>query len=105
MTKLLLQRRLSKRGQAGFSLIALGIFMVAFALPMVVFVAPPSFAHGGFPHGDQNCDPLGVELAEADPATQKQPWFPLLAQTDQTVRVFKRGERSFVVIYPRTPKQ
>jgi hypothetical protein len=47
-------------------------------------------------------DLIVPELAEADPAVQKQPWFPLPAGTEPTVRVWKRGERSFVVVFPRT---
>lgn len=47
-------------------------------------------------------DLIVPELAEADPAAQKQPWFSLVKGTDKTVRVWKRGERSFVVIFPRS---
>jgi hypothetical protein len=43
------------------------------------------------------------ELAEADAALQKQPWFPLVASAKQ-VLVWQRGERSFVVILPRSGK-
>ncbi len=43
------------------------------------------------------------ELAEADPVSQKQPWFPLVAKADGTgVQVWKRGERSFVVILEKS---
>ncbi|MGE5184986.1 MAG: hypothetical protein ACM31C_23115 [Acidobacteriota bacterium] len=48
-------------------------------------------------------DLIVPELAEADPASQKQPWFPLVGKADaKTVQVYQRGERSFVVIVPRT---
>lgn len=47
-------------------------------------------------------DLIVPELAEADAAVQNQPWFPLVASTEPTVKVWKRGERSFVVIFPRT---
>ena len=40
------------------------------------------------------------ELAEADEASQKQPWFPLVADAKQ-VTVWQRGERSFVIILSR----
>jgi hypothetical protein len=43
------------------------------------------------------------EFAEPDEASQKQPWFPLVANARQ-VLVWKRGERSFVVILPRAKK-
>jgi hypothetical protein len=42
------------------------------------------------------------ELAEADPAAERQPWFPLIKIDDPAVRVWKRGERSFVVVFPRS---
>jgi len=47
-------------------------------------------------------DLIVPELAEADPAAEKQPWFPLVKSADPNVRVWKRGERSFVVIFPRS---
>lgn len=47
-------------------------------------------------------DLIVPELAEADPNFQKQPWFPLVKSAGQQVQVWKRGERSFVVIYPRS---
>jgi hypothetical protein len=46
-------------------------------------------------------DVIVPEFAEPDPPSQRQPWFPLVAAADQ-VLVWKRGERSFVVILPRT---
>jgi hypothetical protein len=42
------------------------------------------------------------ELAEADPAAERKPWFPLVKIDAPSVRVWKRGERSFVVIFPRS---
>jgi hypothetical protein len=48
-------------------------------------------------------DLIVPELAEADTSSQKQPWFPLVAKADaKSVQVWKRGERSYVVILPRT---
>ncbi len=41
------------------------------------------------------------ELAEPDETSQRQPWFPLVAAANK-VMVWKRGERSFVVLLPRT---
>lgn len=48
-------------------------------------------------------DIIVPEFAEPDPASQRQPWFPLVAGAKQ-VLVWKRGERSFVIVLPRTPK-
>lgn len=45
-------------------------------------------------------DLLVPELAEADKASQAQPWFPLVAAA-RRVTVWQRGERSFVVLLPR----
>jgi len=50
-------------------------------------------------------DVVVPELAEADPVMQRQPWIPLArAARDPAapVLVWKRGERSFVVILPPT---
>lgn len=47
-------------------------------------------------------DVIVPEFAEPDPASQRQPWFPLVAAADR-VLLWERGERSFVVILPRTP--
>ncbi|HEY5948952.1 MAG TPA: hypothetical protein VIV40_25850 [Kofleriaceae bacterium] len=47
-------------------------------------------------------DLIVPELAEADPAAQKQPWFELAKSSDPSVRVWKRGERSYVVVFPRS---
>ncbi len=49
-------------------------------------------------------DLIVPEFAEADATSRRQPWFPLVANAHQ-VRVWKRGERSFVVILPRTPSK
>jgi hypothetical protein len=46
-------------------------------------------------------DLIVPEFAEADKTNEAQPWFPLLAAAKQ-VLVWKRGERSFVMILPRT---
>jgi hypothetical protein len=46
-------------------------------------------------------DLIVPEFAEADKASKEQPWFPLVAAADR-VLVWKRGERSFVMILPRT---
>jgi hypothetical protein len=48
-------------------------------------------------------DLIVPELAESDAAAQKQPWFPLVNDKAPTVKVWRRGERSFVVVFPRTP--
>jgi hypothetical protein len=48
-------------------------------------------------------DLIVPELAEADTAAQKQPWFALVHDRAPTVKVWRRGERSFVVVFPRTP--
>ncbi len=42
------------------------------------------------------------EFAEADAASQKQPWFPLTASTDGKLHAYKRGERSYVIVFPRS---
>ena len=46
-------------------------------------------------------DLIVPELAEADKVSHEQPWFPLVAAANR-VLVWKRGERSFVMILPRT---
>jgi len=49
-------------------------------------------------------DLIVAELAEADAASKKQPWYALVEHADaKSVQVWKRGDRSFVVIFPRTP--
>ena len=47
-------------------------------------------------------DLIVPEFAEGDPVSQKQPWFPLVGAAGSSVRVWQRGERSFVVILPRS---
>jgi hypothetical protein len=47
-------------------------------------------------------DLIVPELAEADPAMKAQPWFEVVKSPDPGVKVWKRGERSFVIIFPRT---
>jgi hypothetical protein len=47
-------------------------------------------------------DLIVPEFAEPDPASQKAPWFPLVADAAK-FRVWKRGERSFVIVLPRSP--
>ncbi len=46
-------------------------------------------------------DVIVPELADGDPTSQTQPWYPLIANRKDLV-VWQRGERSFVVILPRT---
>lgn len=46
-------------------------------------------------------DLIVPEFAEPDAASQKQPWFPLVTDAAK-FRVWKRGERSFVIVFPRT---
>jgi hypothetical protein len=47
-------------------------------------------------------DLIVPELAEADPQSQKQPWFDLVKHAGRNVQVYARGERSFVVILARS---
>ena len=47
-------------------------------------------------------DLIVPELAEADATVSKQPWFELVKSSDPNVRVWKRGERSFVLVFPRS---
>ena len=47
-------------------------------------------------------DIIVPELAEGDAQMQKQPWYPLVEKAGKTVQVYTRGERSFVVILPRS---
>lgn len=54
--------------------------------------------HDGF----VEIDLIVPELAEGDPGMKSQPWYPVVASTEPTVKVWKRGDRSFVVIFPRT---
>jgi hypothetical protein len=46
-------------------------------------------------------DLIVPELAEGDDALKKQPWFPVVAQAGTKHQVWKRGERSFVIVLPR----
>ncbi len=49
-------------------------------------------------------DLIVPELADADPASHKEPWYALAEHADdKSIQVFRRGDRSFVVIFPRTP--
>ncbi len=48
-------------------------------------------------------DLIVPELAEPDQTSQRQPWFPLVAAATK-ITVWKRGERSFVVLLPRTTR-
>jgi hypothetical protein len=50
-------------------------------------------------------DVIVPELAEADPASRRQPWFALAGaprDPHNPVVVWQRGERSFVVVLPPT---
>ena len=47
-------------------------------------------------------DLIVPELAEGDPAQTTQQWFELVKTSDANVRVWQRGERSFVIIFPRS---
>ncbi len=42
------------------------------------------------------------EIADHDDVLGKEPWYPLIATTSTSIRVWKRGERSFVMIFPRS---
>jgi len=55
----------SQRGRAGSLLFAGGVLLVVFSMLMFISATPAARAHGGFPHGDQNCDvsPLTDEQA------------------------------------------
>jgi len=48
-------------------------------------------------------DLIVPELAEPDEPSQRQAWFPLVAAATK-VMVWKRGERSFVMVLPRTKR-
>ncbi len=48
-------------------------------------------------------DLIVPEVALLDPPSQNQPWFALAQVTSDKVIVWKRGERSFVVILPKSP--
>jgi len=42
------------------------------------------------------------ELAATDPASLRQPWFPLVETATTQTTVWKRGERSFVFVLPKS---
>jgi hypothetical protein len=46
-------------------------------------------------------DLIAPELAELEESSQKSPWFGLVTRADDKVHVYKRGERSFVVVLPK----
>jgi hypothetical protein len=48
-------------------------------------------------------DLIVPELAEADKNSQAQPWYSVVTHADDKIHVWQRGERSFVVVLPRTP--
>ena len=56
--------RLTTRAQAGFGLAGIGALLLAFSMLTLMFAIPVASAHGGFPHGDQNCDVFGAESAD-----------------------------------------
>jgi hypothetical protein len=45
-------------------------------------------------------DLIAPALAESDKAAQRQPWFALIRREPTAFKVWRRGERSFVVILP-----
>jgi hypothetical protein len=50
-------------------------------------------------------DLIVPELAEADKKNQEaQPWYPLVDHADDKVHVFKRGDRSFVIVLQKDQK-
>ena len=46
-------------------------------------------------------DLIVPELAGADPASQRQPWFAQVQAADDHVHVVRRNERSLVIILPK----
>jgi hypothetical protein len=48
-------------------------------------------------------DLIVPELAEADAASKTQPWYSVVTHADDKVHVWQRGERSYVVVLPKTP--
>jgi len=46
-------------------------------------------------------DLIAPELALPDEVIQKQPWFGLVQHADAKFHVYKRGERSFVIVLPK----
>jgi hypothetical protein len=47
-------------------------------------------------------DLIVPELADHDDTLGKQAWYPLTQDRASTLRVWKRGERSFVIVFPRS---
>ena len=47
-------------------------------------------------------DLIVPELAAADASSKKQPWFSLVEAAGDWVQVFKRDDRSFVLVLPKT---
>ncbi len=47
-------------------------------------------------------DLIVPELAAADTFSQKQPWFAVVEKADDWIQIWKRNDRSFVVVLPRT---
>ncbi len=47
-------------------------------------------------------DLIVPEFADGDPMSQKEPWYGLASHADNAFHVWKRGDRSFVVVMPRT---
>lgn len=50
-------------------------------------------------------DLIVPELAAADDFIKKQPWYPVAAAADDKVHVWQRGERSYVVVLPKSPAE
>lgn len=47
-------------------------------------------------------DIIVPELAEGDAQMAKQPWYDLVTKAGKSIQVYTRGERSFVIILPRS---
>ena len=47
-------------------------------------------------------DLIVPELADGDPMSQKEPWYGLASHADDVFHVWKRGDRSFVIVMPRS---
>jgi len=47
-------------------------------------------------------DLIVPELARDDAASRDQPWYALVAAADDKVHVYQRGERSYVLVLPRS---
>jgi hypothetical protein len=48
-------------------------------------------------------DLIVPELAVGDTMSEREPWFPLVGAADARVHVFERGDRSYVMVLPKTP--